>query len=166
MFFGDPYLSLEEYRKYADEPDGFLYVAEEEGEIASASLLFGEDRETLSEDMEIEEADWNRFCKGRGGARLKFVWTREEFKGRGLANETLNAALMAMEGTGRFGAVFTQLWVPKENVVPFENTAKKQGFTFYRHQIEPWYKEKYAHCRCSICGGMCRCNADVYVKEF
>ena len=165
-FFGDPYLSMEEYRKYSAGPDGFLYIFEENGEILSASMAFSENREVLMEDMDVTAEEWDRFCKDKKGVRLKFAWTKEKARGRRLALSVIEAILSDVEKQGTFGAVFTQLWDPKADLVPFEENARELGFRFLRHQRSPWYKQKYAHCRCSVCGGMCRCDADVYVKEF
>ena len=164
-FFGAPYLSLEEFRKYAKEPDGFLFVCEAEGEIASAALCFAEDKETLMDDMSVTEEEWRKICGKKQGGRLKFAWTKEAYQDRGYSFETVQTMLSEVKKQGTIGVLFTQLWLPKNGDVPYESTAKKLGFFRLKYQKEPWYKEKYAHCRCILCRGMCRCDAEVYVKE-
>ena len=80
VFFGDPYLSLEEYRKYADEPDGFLYVAEEEGEIIGCVVY-----RNIVGDVDITNVQVKEAHRGRGtGAALMKAAMDEARKSGGL----------------------------------------------------------------------------------
>ncbi len=167
LLFGDPYISLDEYRRFAGS--GYLFVDEEEGELAAATLFYPVSAEELLEGMEVSREECERLCKGKAALHFRFLAVHPDKTGQGRGLALLTKSLREIEGDKIFGAVFSQFWIkrgtPEGEKQPMEYLGEKAGFRFLHEQKEPWFKEKYSHCICSVCGGMCRCNARVYVKE-
>ena len=167
LLFGDPYISLDEYRRFT--ASGYLFVDEERGALAAAALFYPVSAEELLEEMDVSHEEKERLCRGKEALHFRFLAVHPDRVGQGRGFALLTESLRKIKEDGGFGAAFSQFWVrrgtPEGEKQPMEYLGEKAGFRFLHEQKEPWFKEKYSHCICSVCGGMCRCNARVYVKE-
>ncbi len=165
--FGDPYISTEEYLELLKI--GYLFVAEEDGEIQAASLHHLITPKELSDEMAVTPEMQKDLCKERPALHFRYHAVYEEHTGKGIGSSLLAYALQEMKEDNKYGSVFTQLWVPLNRNMkekqPMEFLAEKLGFSKLHEQGQPWQIEKYKHSYCPVCGGWCRCNARVYYRE-
>ncbi len=160
--FGKDYTFIPEMRAFIEDDANRLFVIEEDGRIIAAVLYLKDDKQTVMEDMEVEEEDFDRISKGRPVLHHKFCIVREDCRGRGLMTKLMEDAVAELKREGIYGAVFGQAWI-KQGEMPMENICARTGYQQYKRQIRPWWK--YADRTCNICGGRCKCDAMVYYRE-
>lgn len=160
--FGKPYIFESEMREFINNEANRLFVVEEDGRITGATLFIKDTKESVMEDMEVTEEDFDRLCDGKPVLHHKFCMVRDDCRGKGIMTGLLSEAFKALEREGIYGAVFGQAWV-KNGDVPMEGICANMGYTLYKHQKSPWFK--FSDRVCSVCGGRCKCDAMVYYRK-
>ena len=159
--FGKPYIFREEMVSFIQNDLNRLFVTKENGRIIGAILFLNDSKETIMEDMEVTEEDYERISGGKPILHHKFSIIRDEYRGQGLMTEMLSEAIKELEKEGIFGAIVTQGWI-KQDEIPMEGIFKRMGYIQYKRQIRPWWK--FSNRTCNICGGRCKCDAMVYYR--
>ncbi|MCR4655389.1 MAG: GNAT family N-acetyltransferase [Lachnospiraceae bacterium] len=160
--FGENYTFVPEMRGFIEDEENRLFVMEDDGRIIAAVLYLKDDKRSVMEDMEVEEADFDRISGGKPVLHHKFCIVRNDYRGRGLMTELMEKALAELERENVYGAVFGQAWIRQEEM-PMENICARTGYHPYKRQISPWWK--YADRTCNICKGRCKCDAMVYYRK-
>ena len=110
----------------------------------------------LDEKILLEVSD-SGDCIGQ----IQSVGIREDFRGLGIAARLIKFAADRLQKAGA-SAVFTVCWKAQGGAF-LAPALKSCGFSFLASAENVWYDEKQLIC--PICGGRCRCGAEIYFKK-
>lgn len=160
--FGRGYTSNEQMREFIDDERNRVYVEYDDKGLCGASMMLIEDKDKISEDMEVTSEDYDRLSRGKPCLHHKFCVVRNDRRKDGLMTAVLQEALAELENEGIYGAIFAQTWIVNDEI-PMARVCDRIGYKQYKRQYRPWYKITDGYC--IVCKGRCKCDAMVYYRQ-
>ncbi|MBQ6319346.1 MAG: GNAT family N-acetyltransferase [Lachnospiraceae bacterium] len=160
--FGENYTFDEEMQGFIDDERNRVYVEYDDKGLCGAFMMLAEDKDSISESMEVTSDDYDRLSRGKPCLHHKFCVVREDRRKDGLMTAMLQEAIPDLENEGIYGAIFAQTWI-LNNEIPMARVCDRIGYKQYKRQFRPWYgiTDRY----CNICKGRCKCDAMVYYRQ-
>lgn len=145
-----------------DKKQFFWLLKTEGGETAGYIYYKLTDTKSLAKYTRLDEKILLKVSDGGGKTgQIQSVGIKEDFRGLGIAARLIKFAVCRLQKAGA-GAVFTVCW-KAEGGAFLAPALKSCGFSFLSSAENVWYDEKQLIC--PICGGRCRCGAEIYFKK-
>ena len=145
-----------------DKKQFFWLLKTEDGETAGYIYYKLTNTKSLAKYAKLDE----KILLGVSGSgdkigQIQSVGIKEKFRGLGIAARLIEFAADRLQKAD-VSAVFTVCW-KAENGAFLAPALKSCGFSFLASAENVWYDEKQLIC--PICGGRCRCGAEIYFKN-
>lgn len=145
-----------------DKKQFFWVLKTEDGETAGYIYYKLTDTKALAKYAKLDEKILLGVSdSGDKIGQIQSVGIKDEFRGLGIAARLIEFAADRLQKAD-VSAVFTVCW-KAENGAFLAPALKSCGFSFLASAENVWYDEKQLIC--PICGGRCRCGAEIYFKK-
>lgn len=158
--YGTGYITKDMFKNYLDYKELFISAFYNDDFVGFAAMIYSTDENTAKKmGMTLEEV--KKYASKKPILIYKSHAIKKKYEKMGLP-VAMTSILMSKGKELGYGSVFGSAWI-YNNYIPMSKTFDKLGFIPLYKRSNLWYDDE--NYTCVVCGGRCKCEAMIYVRD-